>query len=180
MVKCIYVDTSVLLLAILHLFYHPWASHLQLLEREVYSVVSPPNTINQRFSSLCHRRRVAGLSMLCKVNTKFNHSLFSAAATRVRHTWAGPTVHPLEFEVSRCITSQFASFFLPAQVRMWNDLPCTVFDTGMLDGFKGALNSLFLPWVVFSSVFRGAGDCVVAKAIYKQLCFSHKGLCCWF
>ena len=28
--------------------------------------------------------------------------------------------------------SQFARAFLPAQVRLWNDLPYTVFDTGTL------------------------------------------------
>ena len=28
--------------------------------------------------------------------------------------------------------------------------------------------------------FRGAGACGVTKAIYKQLCFSHLGRCCWF
>ena len=46
---------------------------------------------------------------------------------------------------SKCRTSQFARCFLPAQVRMWNDLPCTVFDTGTLDGFKGAVKSWLLP-----------------------------------
>ena len=44
-----------------------------------------------------------------------------------------------------------------AQVRMRNDLPHHVFDTGMLDGFKGAVNLWLIPRVVFSSVFRGAG-----------------------
>ena len=40
--------------------------HLQLLERQVYSMarLCP----DQSFLSLCHRRRVAGLSMLYKVN----------------------------------------------------------------------------------------------------------------
>ena len=39
--------------------------------------------------------------------------------------------------------------FLPAQVRLWNDLPYSVFHTGMLDGFKGAVNCLLLPCVFF-------------------------------
>ena len=34
---------------------------------------------------------------------------------------------------------------LPAQVRLWDDLPYTVFDTGILDGFKGAVNRWLLP-----------------------------------
>ena len=78
---------------------------------------------------------------------------------------------------SCCRTSKFSRSFRPAQVLLWNDLPYTVFDTGTLDGFKGAVNRWLLPWVVFSSVFRGRGACGVAKAIYKQLCFP---LCCWF
>ena len=41
---------------------------------------------------------------------------------------------------------------------MLNDLPCTVFHTGMLDGFKGTVNCWFLPLVVFSSVLRGDLD----------------------
>ena len=43
-----------------------------------------------------------------------------------------------------------------------------MFDTGTLEEFKGAVNRLLLPKVVFSSVFRGAGACGVAKAIYKK------------
>ena len=120
--------------------------HLQLLERQVYSVarLCP----DQSFLSLCLRRRVAGFSMLYKVNSNSNHCLFSelpSASTRVRHTRA----HQLEFEVSRCRTSQFARSFLPAQVRMWNDLPFTVLDSGTLDGFKGPVNRCELyifPW----------------------------------
>ena len=54
---------------------------------------------------------------------------------------AAAAAHPLEFEVSRCRASQFARSFLPAQVRLWNDLPYTVFNTGTLDGFKGSVNS---------------------------------------
>ena len=60
--------------------------HLQLLERQVYSVarLCPDHS----FLSLCHWRRVAGLSMLYKVNSNSNHCLFSelpSASTRVRH-----------------------------------------------------------------------------------------------
>ena len=52
--------------------------------------------------------------------------------------------HALEFDISRCRMSQFAGSFLSAHVRMWNNLPYTVFDTGMLDGFKGAVNCWLL------------------------------------
>ena len=43
---------------------------------------------------------------------------------------------------------------MPAQVRMWNAIPYTVVDNGMLDGLKGAANRWFLPCVVFLTVFR--------------------------
>ena len=82
--------------------------------------------LNQSFLSLCHRRRVAGLSMLYKVISNSNRCLLSelpSASTRVRHTLAEAAAHSLEFEVSRCRTSLFARSFLPAQVRLWNDLP---------------------------------------------------------
>ena len=69
-----------------------------------------------------------------------------SASTRVRHTRAAATAaHPLEFEVLRCRTSQFVWSFLLAQVRLWIDLPYIVFDTGTLDGFKGAVNRWLLP-----------------------------------
>ena len=61
--------------------------HLQLLERQVYSVarLCPDLT----FFSLCHRRYVYALFMLYKVNSHLNHCLFSelpSASVRVRHT----------------------------------------------------------------------------------------------
>ena len=92
---------------------------------------------DQRFLSLCHRRHVAGLCMLCNVNSNSNKCLFSklpSVSSRVRYFRSATAAHPLEFEVSRCRTSQFARCFLPAQVRMWNDLPYFVFDTGTLNG----------------------------------------------
>ena len=53
--------------------------------------------------------------------------------------------HPCELEVPRCRTSQFGRCFLPAHVRMWNDLTSSVFDSGTLSGFKGAVNLSLLP-----------------------------------
>ena len=88
------------------------------------------------FLSLRHRRRVAGLSVLYKVDANCNHSELSTASSRVRQTRAPAVAHPLEFEVSRCRSFQFARGFLMAQVRMWDDLSYTVFDAGTLDGFK--------------------------------------------
>ena len=87
-----------------------------------------------------------------QVNSNSNHCLFSkipSASTTVRHTWAAAAAHPLKSEVSRYRGSKFAGAFLSAQVRMWNDLPYTVFDTRTLDRFKGAVNRWLLPWIVF-------------------------------
>ena len=132
LVKRIFLVTSVLLLCYLA-FVLPflkycslvWGSAaecpLQLLERQVYLVawLCP----DPRFLSLCQRHRINGLSMWYKVNSDSNHCLFCelpSASTRVRHTRAAVEVHPLEFEVARCRTSQFARPFLTTQVRMWN------------------------------------------------------------
>ena len=127
LVKHIFVDTSVLLrcyfafvLPILEYCIPVWRSaaecHLQLLERQVYSVawLCP----DQSFLTLCYRRRVAGLGMLYKVNSNSNHCLSSelpSASTRVRHTSAAAAAHSLEFEVSRRRTLKFSRSFLPAQ-----------------------------------------------------------------
>ena len=93
-----------------------------------------------------------------------NHCFFSELPfppVRVQHTRAAAAAHPLESDVSRCITSQFERCLLPAQTRVWNDLFNTVFDNGTLDGFKGAVNRGCFPEFVFQ-FFRGAGACGVA------------------
>ena len=86
-------------------YYSPvWGSaaecHLQILERHVYSVarLCP----DQNFLSLCHERRVAGLSTtlwLGKVKSNSNRlcSELTSASTRVRHKRAAAVAHPLEF-----------------------------------------------------------------------------------
>ena len=128
-----FVDTSVLLRCY-YKFVRPildycspvWASaaecRIQLLERQVYSVarLCP----DQSFLSLCHRRHADELCMLYKVNSNSNHCLFSdllSTSANVLHILVAAASHPLNFEVSRCITSRFARCFLPAKVRMWND-----------------------------------------------------------
>ena len=121
--------------------------HLQLLERQVYSVARLSLDQSSLSLSLCQRRCVAGLCILYKVNSNSNHRLFGelpSASTRVRHTRAAASAYPLECEVSRCSTSQYARSFMLAKVRMRNDLPYTEFDIGMLDRLKGAVNRLML------------------------------------
>ena len=101
------------------------------------------------FLAVVHRRRVARLSLLYKVNSNSNHCLFSelpSASTRVRHTRAAEflCLNALEFEVSRCRTSKFAMFF--CRLRFECEMTYrTVFDTGTLGGFKGAVNRGLLP-----------------------------------
>ena len=101
------------------------------------------------FLSLCHRRHVAALCMLYKVNSNSNHRSFiefPSACVRVQRTLdAAAAAHPSVFEVSSYRTSQFARCFLPAQTRVWIDLPYTVFDTGSLDEFQGAADRWLLP-----------------------------------
>ena len=81
----IFVDTSVLfhclyafILPILEHCSPVWGSaaecHLQLLERQVYSVARP--CPDQNFLSLCQGRHVSGQYMLYKVNSNSNHYLF--------------------------------------------------------------------------------------------------------
>ena len=54
---------------------------------------------------------------------------------------------------------------------MWNDLFSSVFDSGMLSGFKGAVNlSLFIS-VCFLFFFSGAGACGVALQFCKRSVF---------
>ena len=63
--------------------------HLQHVERQVYSVAR--HCIDQTFLLLCHRRHVAALCMLYKVNSNSNHCLFNEllpAYVKVRHTRA--------------------------------------------------------------------------------------------
>ena len=95
--------------------------HLPLLERQVYSVAKL--CPYQSFLSLCHRRLAVGLWMLYKVNSNSNHCLFvSSQQFYQSSTSRAAAPHPLVFVESPCWTSQFAWCFLPAQVRMWNDL----------------------------------------------------------
>ena len=65
------------------------------------------------------------------------------------------------------------------QVRIWNDPSYTLFDTGTLDGFNGAVNCWILPRSCIISVFRRAAACGVARAIYN-LFISHLGPASWF
>lgn len=97
---------------------------------------------------LNHRLFVAGLCMLYKVDSSPRHCLncnLPSACQRVRRTRAADAAHPFEFMVARCWISQFARCFLSTQVPLWKDLPFSVFVSGTLNGFTGAVNSWLLP-----------------------------------
>ena len=101
----------------------------------------------QPFLSLCHRRHVAALCMLYKVNSISNHCVSSdlpSPSVIVWHSRAAAAAHPLEFDFSRCRTSQFASVSCRL-ILVRGIIPYTVFDTGTLDGFNGAVNRWLLP-----------------------------------
>ena len=147
LVKRIFVDTSVLLRFFLHLFFKSLIIVLRCggqLLKVTFSFLSArcirwPGFVPIRVYCCC---------VIDKVNSNSNHRLFNelpSASTRVRHTRAAAAVHPLYFEVSRCRTSHFAKSFLPAQIRLWNNLAYTVFDTRKLDWFNGAVNRWLLP-----------------------------------
>ena len=152
MVNGVYADTSVLLRCyyafILHILEYcspVWrsaaSSHLRLLDRQIHAVfrLCP----DQILKPLNHRRCIAGMCMLYKIHSNPKHCLYGElppACQRVRHTRAAAAAHSCELEVPRCRTSQFGRCFLPAHVRMWNDLPSSVFDFCTLSGFKGAAN----------------------------------------
>ena len=127
--------------------------YLQLLELHVYSVgrLCP----DKSFLSLCHRRRVAGLKMLYKVNSNCNYCLFSQL----------PSASMLEFE-SRELGLQLIHWSLKYQGEEHHNL------LGCSQPLVAFLSCVFF--------FRGKGACGVVTAIYKQLCFPHLGRCCWF
>ena len=87
---------------------------------------------------VCCTRLIRTRIIDCSVSFHLLMSEFDIAELRLQ-------LIKLEFEVSRCRTSQLPRCFLPAQIRLWNDLPYTVFHTGTLDGCKGAVNRWLLP-----------------------------------
>ena len=141
LVKRVYVDTSVSLRC-----YYAFVARIIEYCSSVWGLIL--NVIFSFSSARCIRWPgcasiipvvVPSMSCCCTVDVVQGYSLFSelpSASVRVRHTRTAATAHPLEFKVSRCRTFQFLRCFLPAQARVWNDLPYTVFDSRMLDGFN--------------------------------------------
>ena len=159
LVKRVFMDTFVLLrcyyafiLPILEYCSPVWGLLLNVissLDRQVYSV--DRFYTDQTFLSLFHRRHVAVLCMFFKVNSNSNHCLFSelpstfVSGLQCSSCACSSSIRVRSIKVYR--TSQFAGCFLPAQTRVWNDIPYTVFDTGTLHGLVASLNLFFsFPW----------------------------------
>ena len=148
--------------AILHLFSQSLSTVLRCggqLQNVTFSFLNArcirwPALCRSEFLSLCHLRHVAWLNRFYKVNSNSNHCLFSelpSASTRVRHTRAAAAASRWSLKYQGVERPNLLGLsYVPAQVRMLNDLPYTVLDTGTLHGFNGAVNRWLFPWVVFS------------------------------
>ena len=101
---------------------------------------------------VCRTRLIRTQVTVCSATFRLFPSKFESILDTNTYTYtrAAAAAHALEFEVLRCRTSLFASFFLLALPHIvGNDLPRIVFDTGMLDGFRGAVNRWLLPELRF-------------------------------
>ena len=82
------------------------------------------------------------------VQGKFKLELFllqlPSASVRVRHSQSEFGIH-LSLKCQGVESPNLQRCFLPTQIRVWNELPNTVFDTGTLDGFMDAANCPLLP-----------------------------------
>ena len=138
LVKRIFVDTSVLLrcyfafdLLIVEYCSLVWGSsegHLQLLERLLYLVAR---------LLVCCTRLIRTLFTVCSASFHLLLLEFD-----IPELW--PQLIQLSFKYQG-VERPNNRYFLLAQVRLWNDLPYTVFDTGTLDWFKSAVNCWLLP-----------------------------------
>ena len=129
------------------------------IESQVYSVARL--CLDQSFLSLCHRRRVAGLCMLYKVNAISNHCLLSdlsSASTRVRQARASAAAHPLElkYQVVKRPNLQCVSCRPRFEYGMpFPSLCMTQYNPGWVQGCSqplvASLSSVFfsLPWRSF-------------------------------
>ena len=100
--------------------------------------------------NLAHRRSVAELSMLFKINPM--HPLSGALPlpyVPARVTRGALVGHRHSFAPPRCWTSQYRRTFVPLSVSLWNDLSDSVFDGVWLEGFKVRANAFLLAWSLY-------------------------------
>ena len=75
-----------------------------------------------------------------------------------RSVRAVAVTYSFKFEMIRCRTFQFARRLLPAHLWVWNGDIFSVFESGTLNGSKGTVNCLLLP---FLFCFCSAAACWV-------------------
>ena len=120
-------------------------SHLILLDRVVRSAGFLAGGVLD--CDLTHRRSVAELCMLFKINNNPMH-YFSGALPlpyMPEHvTRFALVAHRHSFAPPRCRTSQYHRTFVPLSVSLWNNLSDPVFDGVGLAGFKSRANAFLL------------------------------------
>jgi len=120
-------------------------SHLLLLDR----IVSRVSFYSGGGVScdLWHRRKVASLCVFFKIDSLVSHPVrvfFPAPYVVRRPTRHALAAHSRSFEMTRHRTSQFSRTFVPFCVRLWNNLPESVFTGEGLGAFKTAVNRFLL------------------------------------
>ena len=120
-------------------------SHHKLIDRVVRSVGFLAGGLLE--CNFAHRRSVAELCMLFKIQSNPMHHLSSALPlpyVPAYVTRGALVTHRHSFTPPRCRTSQYHSSFVPLSVSLWNDLSDPVFNGVGLAGFKSRANAFLL------------------------------------
>ena len=120
-------------------------SHLSLLDR----VVSQVGRLSGGSIScdLCHRRKVASLSVFFKIDSLVDHpvrGVLPAQYVLRRPTRGALAGHSRSFEMPRSRTVQISRSFVLSCVRLWNGLHESVFAGEGLGAFKTSVNRFLL------------------------------------
>ena len=103
-------------------------SHLSLVDRVARCAESLCGGVG--VGDLGHRRNVGLLSMLYKIYFNPTHPLRDSLPARfvpTRATRRAEALHNHAFVVPRCRTEQYMRTFLSCGLRLWNQLPLSVF-----------------------------------------------------
>ena len=133
-----------------------------------------------RCTRLSHRRHVAGLCMVDKVRTRiivcsvscppllpeFDIPEQQSRPINYSSRWRD-VEHPNLQDVFCLLKFVCGMTFTALCLSLERMTFTTLFVTGALNSFKGAVNRWLPPWVAFISVFRGAVACGVANTICK-------------
>ena len=119
-------------------------SHLKLLDRNLSAIkfLNPDISVN-----LWHRRSVGSLSLLFKIFKNSRHPLHASLPETyqpVRVTRHAINANSLTFSPIRCRTLQYSRSFIPATVKLWNELPSEVVESEELQEFKMLTNRFLI------------------------------------